>query len=271
MSSEDFAPPARPTTATKRSFPGARAIGALILREMATSYGRSPGGYLWAVLKPIGGIAVMTVVFSAFLRSPGLGENFPIFYATGMLPFVMYVGLQGKIASALNFSKPLLAYPTVTFVDAIFGRFILDVMTQLLVSYIIFGGIMLIYETRTTLDFPLIFESFALAALLGLGLGTLTCYAFTRFPLAQRAWGIITRPLFIISCIFYLFDTIPEPYRSYLWYNPLVHVVGLMREGFYPEYDAYYVSRIYVLGISLVSLALGLLLLRRYHAELMHR
>ncbi|MCP4240181.1 MAG: ABC transporter permease, partial [bacterium] len=173
--------------------------------------------------------------------------------------------------SALNFSKPLLAYPTVTFVDAIFGRFILDVMTQLLVSYIIFGGIMLIYETRTTLDFPLIFESFALAALLGLGLGTLTCYAFTRFPLAQRAWGIITRPLFIISCIFYLFDTIPEPYRSYLWYNPLVHVVGLMREGFYPEYDAYYVSRIYVLGISLVSLALGLLLLRRYHAELMHR
>ena len=271
MSTEDFAPPATPTAATRRSFPGARAIGALVLREMATSYGRSPGGYIWAILEPIGGIIVMTLVFSAIMRSPALGVTFPIFYATGMLPFVMYTGVQGKIASSLNFSKPLLAYPTVTFVDAIFARFILDVMTKLLVSYLIFGGILIIYETRTVLDFPLILESFALAALLGLGLGVVTCYVFTRLPLAQQAWRILTRPLFIMSCIFYLYDTIPEPYRGYLWYNPLVHIVGLMRAGFYPEYDAYYVSRTYVLTVALVSLALGMLLLRRFHTDLLQR
>ncbi|MBN9889812.1 ABC transporter permease [Salipiger abyssi] len=271
MSSQDFAPPARPNASPNRSFPGARAIGALILREMATSYGRSPGGYIWAILEPVAGIALLTIVFSGFLRSPGLGVSFPIFYATGMMPFMMYMGTQGKVASALKYSKPLLAYPTVTFVDAILGRFILDVMTKLLVSYIVFGGIMIAFETRTIPDYPLILEAFALAALLGAGIGTLNCFLFTRFPLFQQAWGILTRPLFILSCIFYLYDTVAEPFRSYLWYNPLIHIVGLMRKGFYPTYDATYVSRFYVLTISLVCLAVGMLLLRRFHTDLMHR
>ncbi|NDW33039.1 ABC transporter permease [Salipiger sp. PrR007] len=275
MSTEGFAPPPQtPATATvsgRRSFPGARSVAALILREMATSYGRSPGGYIWAILEPIGGIVMLSLAFSAFLRHPSLGISFPMFYATGMMPFVMYSELQGKIASSLNFSKPLLAYPTVTFVDAIAGRFILAVMTKLLVSYIIFGGIMLIYETRVTLDFLHIFEAFALAGLLGLGLGTLTCFVFTRFPLAQQAWGIVTKPLFLVSGIFYLYETIPHPYQSYLWYNPLVHIIGIMRKGFYPTYDANYASPVYVLSIALISLTLGLLLLRRYHAEILNR
>ena len=30
-----------------------RTISALIMREMQTTYGRSPGGYLWAVLEPV--------------------------------------------------------------------------------------------------------------------------------------------------------------------------------------------------------------------------
>ncbi|MEL6475009.1 MAG: sugar ABC transporter permease, partial [Pseudomonadota bacterium] len=34
----------------RRRFASLRSIIALMLREMATSYGRSPGGYLWAVL-----------------------------------------------------------------------------------------------------------------------------------------------------------------------------------------------------------------------------
>ena len=144
-------------------------------------------------------------------------------------------------------------------------------MTKLLVSYIIFGGIMLLYDTRVTLDFPKILESFVLTSVLGLGLGTLMCYVFTRFPLFQKAWGIATKPLFLISCIFFLLENMPEPYQSYLWYNPLVHVVGLMRAGFYPSYDAPYVSQLYVLSISGISLVLGLLLLKRYHAEILNR
>ncbi|MWD29897.1 sugar ABC transporter permease [Aquicoccus sp. SCR17] len=273
MTTQDFAssppPSAPPRLPPRRRLASLRAIVALILREMATSYGRSPGGYLWAILEPVAGIALLSLVFSALMRSPALGVNFQMFYATGMLPFIMFTSIQAKVSTALGYSKPLLAYPTVTYLDSLIARFLLDMMTKLLVSYILLVGIALFYETRITPDLPVIIEAYALTALLGLGIGTLNCYIGTRFPVYRQAWGIMMRPMFIISGIFFLYEAIPAPYDDYLWYNPLMHVIGLMRSGFYPTYDAIYVSVPFVLLCSLVPLALGLVLLRRYHTDLL--
>lgn len=254
-----------------RSFGSVRATSALILREMATTYGRSPGGYIWAILEPIAGIALLSLVFSAAFRGPALGTNFPIFYATGMLPFVMFTDVHGKVALSLMFSKQLLTYPTVTYIDALVARFILNTMTQLMIGYIILVGIMLAFETRVNPDLVVIVQAYALAALLALGIGTLNCYLFSRFPVMQRAWSILMRPMFLISCIFFLFETLPPTYQNILWYNPLVHIIGLMRRGFYGTYDASYVSVTYIVGLSLGCMALGLLLLRRHHRDILHR
>lgn len=268
----EFPPPQRPRALRQRQLPrfsSLRAVLALMLREMSTTYGRSPGGYLWAVLEPIAGIALLTAIFSVTFRSPALGVNFAMFYATGMLPFLMFTGMVAKVSQSLNYSRQLLAYPRVTFVDAIAGRFLLNLITQLLVAYLIFGGIMVLFETRVFVQGAVVVQSFGLAALLALGIGTLNCYLVMRFPVYQQIWSIATRPLFLLSCVFFLFDSIPEPFRDYLWFNPVVHVVGLMRRGFYPNYDALYVSEVYVLGVALVTLVLGLLLLKRDHTELL--
>lgn len=264
-----------PTTVVLRPVTGQgwvtapRTVAALVLREMSTTYGRSPGGYIWAVLEPTLGIALLTAIFSIGFRTPSLGVSFPLFYATGMIPFLMFNDIANKLALALQFSRALLEYPRVTFVDALLARLILNTMTHLLVAYILFTGIIVLFDTRTVLHFPSIFMGFAMAFSLGVGVGVLNCYLSTRFSVWQRAWAIGTRPLFLISCIFFIFDTIPQPYKDYLWWNPLVHVVGMMRRGFYPYYDANYVSLTYVFGVSLVTMAIGLLLLRRFHKDLM--
>ena len=55
-----------------------------------------------------------------------------------------------------------------------------------------------------------------------------------------------------------------------MWYNPLIHIVGLMRTGFYPTYTASYVNELYVLAISLGLLCLGLIVLGRYHRDILN-
>ena len=254
----------------RRRFASFRTITALVLREMATSYGRSPGGYLWAVLEPVAGIALLSAVFSLMFHAPALGINFPLFYATGMIPFVTFSSVSAKLAQSINFSKPLLAYPSVTFLDAILARFILNMLTEIMVAYLVFSGILLIFETRVLIDIPTIAEALLLAGALALGVGTLNCFLFTRFPIWQQAWSILMRPMFIISCVFMVYDSLPEFLEGWLWYNPVVHIVGLMRRGFYTSYDAPYVSQAYVLGFSAVCLVLGLIFLRRYQYELLH-
>lgn len=254
----------------RRRFAMMRSVLALMLREMATTYGRSPGGYIWAVLEPAGSIAVLSIAFSLLTRAPPLGINFSMFYATGMVPFLMYSTTTGKLATALLFSKQLLAYPSVTYIDAIVARLILNLLTQLMVSYIILSVAILMLDTRVLPDYVTILHSFALAAALGLGLGVLNAFLFTRFPVWQRAWSVLTRPLVLLSGIILLPESIPQPYQDYLWYNPVVHIVSLMRRGFYSSYDAPYVSSFYVLAISGISLLIGLIFLKRYYRDLLY-
>lgn len=237
---------------------------------MATTYGRSPGGYLWAVLEPVAGIALLTFIFSLAFRAPPLGTNFAMFYATGVLPFMAYMDISQKISHSIRFSRALLFYPGVTFFDAIAARFILNTITQLMVFSIVISGIILSFDVQVILNFRSIFFSLAMAVALGIGVGTLNCFLISVYPTWDRIWAILNRPMFIIACIFFLLEAIPEPYRGYLWYNPLVHVTGEMRAGFYPTYDADYVSMTYVLGVSTICFLVGLIFLGRYHRDIMN-
>lgn len=246
-----------------------RAIMALILREMSTTYGKSPGGYIWVIIEPAAGIAILTAIFSIGFRSPPLGLNFALFYAAGMLPFLMYMDISQKLGQSIIFSQALLEYPRVTYVDAIIARLILSVVTQLLVHFLVLGAILLTTPVHTIFDFTKIAWAYAMCIALGVGVGTLNCFLIVSYPLWQTAWAIANRPLFIISCIFFLFELVPEPYGSMLWYNPLVHIIGLMRDGFYPYYHPSYISLSYVFGVSALCLMLGLLFLNRYHRDIL--
>tara|TARA_R110002020_G_scaffold80747_4_gene201227 strand:- start:8770 stop:9717 length:948 start_codon:yes stop_codon:yes gene_type:complete len=253
------------------SFVAFRAITALMLREMSTRYGRTPGGYLWAVLEPLGAILVLSLGFSLMLRSPPLGTSFLLYYATGYTAFNLYQSLSNMVARAVDFSRPLLRYPAVTWVDALTARFLLNSLTGILVSALLLGGILISLDTRVVLDPVPVVEAFLLAMLLGLGVGTLNAVLMGLFPIWEVAWSVATRPLFIASGVLFLYDDMPPTAQKILWYNPLTHVTGLMHEGFFPIYRATHVSFAYVILFGLVTLTLGALLMGRYHREILNR
>ncbi|MHC0052261.1 ABC transporter permease [Actibacterium sp. D379-3] len=248
----------------------ARTVFALIVREMATTHGRSAGGYLWAVLEPVGGIALLTLIFSLAFSAPPLGQSFPLFYATGFLPFMMYMDLSQKLTVAIRFSKPLLFYPGVSFADALMARFVLNALTQVLVMTIVVAGIVLAFRVNVIFDFPALALGFAMAAALGLGVGTLTCLLVSLFPVWERLWAVANRPLFVVSSIFFVFESVPQPWRGWLWFNPLAHVIGQMRKGIYPTYAGDFISPLYVFGFGGVTLLAGLLFLGRYHRDIIN-
>ena len=251
-----------------RSFSSLRAIGALVLREMSTTNGRSAGGYLWAIAEPVAGIMLLTLCFSLVLKMPPIGTNFAVFYATGIVPFMFHMNIQARVAQSVQYSKALLAYPAVTFMDALLARMIMNGITQLLVAYLIFSALLFFQDTRTDPQAGGIALSLLMAFAFGAAVGAMNCFLFSAFPWWVQVWAILNRPLFLISCVIFMFDDIPQPFRDYLWWNPLVHIIGQMRKSFYPSYAGDYVSPAYVLGMSLLIYAVGLALLIRYHRDL---
>ena len=245
-----------------RSFRTFRTVSALMMREMATSYGRSPGGYLWAVLEPLGAVAILTLLFSMAFPTPPIGKSFALFYATGFLPFALFNDMSRKVAGAIKFSRPLLSYPAVTYVDALLARFVLTLLTHLVVATIVLGGIMALFEPTARPDLPVVILGFLVAGLIGFGVGVFNCYVMTDFPVWERAWWVLTRPLFMISGIFFTYDNLPPLGQEVLWFNPLIHAVGLVRDGFYLTYDGSYLSLLYVLLFSGFFALVGLALVR---------
>lgn len=255
----------------QRRFRTFRPVAALMLREMSSTYGRSPGGYLWTIVEPVAGIALLSLVFGLISRSPALGNNFPYYFAAGLLPFTFYASLSNQIAGALLFSRPLLAYPAVTFLDALLARSLLNAMTQILVMVLVFWTIITYYDLRPILIWPEIFLGMAMLLSVTLSVGIVNCYLTTSYPLWGRLWGILNRPMFILSGVFFLPENIPALYRDILLINPMLHVTSQFRKGFFITYDGVHVAPLYVFTVSMVLAIFGLLLLLRNYKDIMQK
>ena len=252
-----------------RKFKTGRTIFALVMREMSATYGNSPGGYLWAVLEPALAFLMLSYVFSFFLKSPPFGDSFPLFYATGYLPFMLFLDIANKTATSLKYSRQLLQYPAVTYVDAMIARGLLHFLTHMSVSYIIFIGMSFLLPLHLTPDYLSVAKGYFIGGVSAFGLGCMNCYVMMTFAAWERVWQILTRPLLFVSGVLIPFDSMPLFAQEILWWNPIVHVVGYLRKGMYaPMYEGDYLSMLYPIFFGLFLMTFGLLFLLRNHQKL---
>lgn len=246
----------------------ARVIFALILREMITRYGRSPLGFAWAVIEPAAFVALLSILFIQIAHSPPVGRSFPLFYATGYVAFHLFHDVSSVVSRSVHVNRTLLAFPAINPLDTVIARFLLQTISGFAVATVIIGAILVVFDDPVFLDARPLVLGFLLAIALGLGVGVVNCWLFAISRSWELVWGVISRPLFLISCVFFSFESMPGFVREILWFNPLVHLVGLLRQGVYPIYDAAHVSPVYVLGIALFLTATGLIAIRWSAARL---
>jgi capsular polysaccharide transport system permease protein len=248
-----------------------RVLFALILRDMSAKFGRSVGGYLWAIAEPLGGIVLLAVAFSIALRSPPIGTSFLFFYATGVVPFTLYSKIASSAAAGVRSNRGLLSYSVVTPLDTVLAGALLELLTMSVVAAVLFTGIILVDDVVVNFEPIRVVRAFAMASCLGLGVGTLNCVLFGFFPTWKNVWGVLNRPLYLISGIFFTFDSAPPAMQEVLWYNPIAQIIGEMRAGFYGAYRADYVSDLYVFGVALSLFVVGAYLLRRHASFLIEQ
>ncbi|WP_299474016.1 ABC transporter permease [uncultured Paracoccus sp.] len=246
-----------------------RTIVALCLREVTTSNGDTAGGYMWSVVSPVIGIIGLSYIFSAGFRTPPLGENFAIFYATGLLPFTMFRSVCGRVEFSIRASRQLLNYPRVTVFDVLISKFIMATITQAAISALVLAFILYFYQPDTTFHIVQILQSFIVAALMGFGFGVMNCAVKTKLPLWEMLWNFVSKPLLLVSGVIILVESLPRPYSEWLLWNPLVHITGRMREAFYVDYVGSYTDLRFPLEIALVSAFIGMAGIKLFARELL--
>ncbi|WP_042777985.1 ABC transporter permease [Sinorhizobium fredii] len=236
----------------------ARITAALMIREMSTRYGGKPGGYLWALFDPTAHVVMLTLIFQTIARLPALGTSFPLFFATGYLPFHCYQSMQSFISGTIKANKALLSYPIVTPADAVTSRYLLQASTSFLIVIIVLNVVALESDLTLHIDMTSAVAACVTATLLGLGVGLTNIALFARFPIYEQVFGLVMRPLMLLSGVFFLPHLIPHPFDKLLLYNPVVHVIIWFRRSIYPEYWAQGLDLNYLYAFTAISVFVGL-------------
>ena len=234
-------------------------LRALILRETRTQHGESRLGYLWAFVDPV----VWVMMFYVASEYGGRGR---VLHGMGLLPFLATGVCTFKMFTKVSSSVPgkipdrLLAIPLVTALDVFLAKAALQIATMTFVFVLLVYGATLVSGAFQPVDDPLrVVVGMALASLLGFGYGLLTTAGARVSAIASSIRSIVNRLMFWTSGMFYLAADLPSSAREIFLYNPVLHSVELVRDGWFTNFDSVYADGTYALFFALILLLAGLI------------
>jgi ABC-type polysaccharide/polyol phosphate export permease len=239
-----------------------------IIRELAVAdfrvkYHDSALGYVWSMLNPMFMFAVYYFVFTRIFPS-SIGD-YPLFLLIGVVSYAFFQDCTFSAMSALANRAGMMK-------KLYFPRSILVFASSAtcIISYFINSTVLLI------LVFSL--KGFTLLALLtpiavlclllfSMGVAFLLATLFAYFRDMSQIWGVLVLALFWLTPIVFNPDALPAPISTYVYFNPLTRIIGLVRH--YLLYD-YFDPRFLGMTIlySVLSFVVGFWVFRKHEAKL---
>lgn len=239
-----------------------RVVGALLLREVITRYGRHNIGVLWLVLEPmlftLGVAGLWTLArLHTFIDIPIIA-----FAITGYSSVLLWRNAASRCSKAIEPNLALMYHRNVKVMDIFLARVILEVIggvASLSVLTIFFSSIGFMPWPR---DIALVLGGILLLAWFALALGFVVGAVSERSEAFERVWHIFTYLFFPLSGAAFMVDWLPHDARAFILVVPTVHGVELIRHGFFGNLVPTYEDPIYFAASNLVLTLIGLALVR---------
>lgn len=237
-------------------------IHALVLRETRTRFGNHQLGYIWALVEPLFWVLTFFGIFYFTGRHIHYGMDIVSFITTGIIPYHLFKDTMSRSQTAIQANAALLFYPQVHPLDLVLARVSLEFVTLVTVFIIIMSGHSLYLGELHISSLLRVMSGLLLAGLLGASIGLFFSSLSVYSKLLDRIIPLVTRPLFFISGLFFTANELPAQARDILLWNPVLHCVELVRDGWFPSYHAEYLDVPYVL-FWILGFAYGGLVLER--------
>lgn len=247
-------------------------ITAIFLRDMKSRFSGYVLGNFWLVLEPMMMISLFIVFFG--LRGRGeFGYAEPaVFILAAFLPFKMlWQFTMNKCRSASGRARQLVMFRQITLLDIFLTTALMEYLLFVFIGVILITVLAWFGLDPMPKDVLLVLGYSTLLWLIGMSVGIISAMLSRFAKEVQIILGILTFPALILSAVFFPMSIIPEPYRSYLAWNPLVHAVEFIREAWLGIYVSPVASHSYlfawVLGLLFAALSQYSLNWRRLIAQ----
>jgi capsular polysaccharide transport system permease protein len=144
--------------------------------------------------------AALSLVFAVMMRGrPPIGEEFFIFYYTGIIPYHMFVHTSSSMTYAIASNGSLLQLPLVGTFDVLMARGLLELLTDTLVAVVLLAGFGALGLGALPQDFAGVSVSLLVVWLLGCGCGFLNAVINAFAKSWDKIWAQLTRLLYFCS------------------------------------------------------------------------
>lgn len=236
-----------------------RVIGALLMREVLTRYGRHNLGFLWLFIEPMLFTLGVTALWTALKAVHG--SNIPItaFALTGYSSVLLWRNMPNRCVDSIRPNLALMYHRNVRIVDIFLARLILEAagatisFVILSIVFIMLGWIVVPEDVLSVV------AGWLMLAWFGTALAIILASYAEEYETVEKLWHPASYLLFPLSGAGFMVDALPVEAQRLVLYLPMVHSVEAIREGFFgsqivAHYDLWYMAK-----INLVITLLGLI------------
>lgn len=238
-------------------------IGALVLRELHTRFGRNNIGYLWLVGEPM---LLATVIGALHAFQPGhLGSSMPpvAFSLVGYCVFIIFRGIFNKAEGILESSLPLMYHRMISVLNLSVARAIIE-SAGCIVTFVLLYSIIILLGFAELPARPL----YAIGGIAGMiwisfawGLNV-TAVTHDR-PTLGRLVHPISYFMMPLSGAFYAVEWMPPYLQNAADWFPLVNVFEITRYGMFEAASDQHLFPAYLIANCAFFTYVGLIGIRR--------
>jgi capsular polysaccharide transport system permease protein len=239
-----------------------RVIGALMLRELTTRFGRENIGFLWIMAEPLL-FAVLVGILWRFIKGPiEFGVDIVAFVITGYLPLVLFRTTVNRGVKSFTANGGLMYHRQIKILDLLLVRFLIEFIGHSM-AYVFIATVLWVFGFfPTPHDLGFLMLGFFYYALFTLSVMLVVAPLSEISETVEKVIPVTTYLMIPFSGAFSLVSALTPDVAKILLYSPPVHGMEMMRFGvFGPSIDPQF-EYLYPLAFCLPCMALGLLLCR---------
>ena len=210
-----------------------RVLGALLMREIITRYGRDNLGFLWLFVEPMMFTLGVTALWTAAGASHGSSLPIVAFALTGYSSVLLWRNMPSRCAMAIPSNAGLLYHNNVRVIDLFIVRVVLEfagATTSFTVLAILFTSLGMM---EAPVDILGVLLGWIFLAWFGAALAMIIGALSARNDVVERLWHPSAYLLFPLSGAAFMVDWLPPKFQQVVLFLPMVHGVEILREGYF--------------------------------------